>query len=204
MNSFSLKFHRRILGNSWINICQVSNWRYTLGAIGVSWSLENRGKPCRKNFSFFKFFLMFINFWERDSMNGGGSERGRHRIWSRLQALSCQHRVRCGARTHGPWDHDLSRCWMLNRLSHPGAAPTWRKNFYWEELVIDSHGKYQCLGKRTYKNCMWLVILILAGSFLCIQHYLCSKHFTYKITFNPNNHFVRILSMRKQRFREIK
>ena len=53
-----------------------------------------------------KTFLTFIYFWdrERQSMNGGGSERGRHRIWSRLQALSCQHRSWRGARIHGPWD----------------------------------------------------------------------------------------------------
>ena len=52
---------------------------------------------------------------------GKGRERGRHRIRSRLQALSCQHRARCGAQTHGPRDHDLSRSWTLNWLSHPGA-----------------------------------------------------------------------------------
>ena len=54
-------------------------------------------------------------------MKGGGSERGRHRIRNRLQALSYQHRARHGARTHGPRDHDLSRSRMLNRLSHPGT-----------------------------------------------------------------------------------
>ena len=52
---------------------------------------------------------------------GRGRERGRHRIWSRFQALSCQHRAQHGARTHGLWDHDLSQSWMLNRLSYPGA-----------------------------------------------------------------------------------
>ena len=56
-------------------------------------------------------------------MNGGGSERGTHRIWNRLQAPSCQRRARRGARTHGPWDHDLSRSRPLNWLSHPGAPP---------------------------------------------------------------------------------
>ena len=34
--------------------------------------------------------------WER------GRERGRHSIQRRLQALSCQHRARRGARTHRP------------------------------------------------------------------------------------------------------
>ena len=40
---------------------------------------------------------------------------------SRLQALSCQHRARRGARTHEPRDRDLSRSRPLNRLSHPGT-----------------------------------------------------------------------------------
>ena len=48
-------------------------------------------------------------------------ERGRHRIRSRLQVLSCQHRPPPRARTHKPQDHDLSRSRMRNRLSHPGA-----------------------------------------------------------------------------------
>ena len=48
---------------------------------------------------------MFIYFWdrERQSMSGGGAERGRHRIQSRLHAPSCQHRGQRGARTHEPW-----------------------------------------------------------------------------------------------------
>ena len=59
---------------------------------------------------------------ERQSVSkGGGREKGRHRIQSRLQALSCQHRARHGAPTHRPWDHDLSRSLRLTQLSHPGA-----------------------------------------------------------------------------------
>ena len=54
-------------------------------------------------------------------MGEGQRERGRHRIWSRLQVPSCQHRARCRARTHTLWDHDLSRSRIPNRLSHPGA-----------------------------------------------------------------------------------
>ena len=73
-------------------------------------------------------FLMCIYFWERahkrECERGRGRERGRHRIGSRLQALSCQHRARCRAHTHKPWDHDLSRSQMLNWLSHPGT-PAW-------------------------------------------------------------------------------
>ena len=70
-----------------------------------------------------KFFLMFTYFWdrERQGMNGGGSERGRHRIWNRLRALSCQHRARRGARTRKPWDHDPSWSRTLYPLSHPGV-----------------------------------------------------------------------------------
>ena len=60
---------------------------------------------------------------QRDTKHeqGRGRERGRHRIGSRLQALSCRHRAPRGARTHEPRDHDLSQSWTLNRLSHSGA-----------------------------------------------------------------------------------
>ena len=69
------------------------------------------------------FFLTFIYFWDRERQHkrGRGRERGRHRIGSRLQALSHQPRAQCGAQTHGPWDRDLSWSRRLNRLSHPGA-----------------------------------------------------------------------------------
>ena len=70
-----------------------------------------------------------VYFWDRETEHewGRGREGGRRRIWSRFQALSCQHRARCGAQTHKPWDHDLSRCRMFNRLSHPGAPPSFFK-----------------------------------------------------------------------------
>ena len=68
---------------------------------------------------------MPIYFWEREreiqSVSRGGAERGRHRIRSRLQALSCQPRAWRGARTPRPRDHDLSQSRPLNRLSHPGT-----------------------------------------------------------------------------------
>ena len=48
-------------------------------------------------------------------------QRGRHRIWSRLQDLSWQHRAWREAWTHRPQGHGLSRSRMLNQLSHPGA-----------------------------------------------------------------------------------
>ena len=58
-------------------------------------------------------------------------ERGRHRIWNRLQALNCQHRALHGARTHELWDHDLSWSRTLNQLSHPGAPSN-----FWKLLSI--------------------------------------------------------------------
>ena len=66
---------------------------------------------------------MFIYFWERgrESKQERSRDRGRHRIQSRLQVPSCQHRARRGAWTHQPWDHDLSWSQTLNWLSHPGT-----------------------------------------------------------------------------------
>ena len=65
--------------------------------------------------------LSFQRLFLRETERGQGSEREPQNP-SRLQALSCQHRARCGARTHGPRDHDPSRSWRLNRRSHPGPA----------------------------------------------------------------------------------
>ena len=53
-------------------------------------------------------------------MNGGGSERGRHRIRSRLQALSHQPRARCGAWTHGPGDRDWAEVGRLTKWATQG------------------------------------------------------------------------------------
>ena len=68
-------------------------------------------------------FIFFKRSRERESEHESGrdGERRRHRIWSRLQALSCQHRARRGAQTHEPQDHDLSWSQTLNWLSHPGC-----------------------------------------------------------------------------------
>ena len=77
--------------------------------------------------------FLFIFETERDWAWAGEGQRGRHRIWSRLHALSCQHRAWRGAWTHRLWDHDLSRSWMLNRLSHPGAP---RKSIMWQRVNI--------------------------------------------------------------------
>ena len=70
----------------------------------MTWILHRQSSTQALPFFFFKFFLTCIYFWdrERQSMNRGGSERGRHRIRNRLQAPSCQHRARRRARTHQP------------------------------------------------------------------------------------------------------
>ena len=79
---------------------------------------DSSGKKSHSLCIYYSFFFMF-SFWETARVAEG--QRGRRRIRSRLQALSCQHRARLGAQTHGPWDHDLSRSQTLNWLSHPGA-----------------------------------------------------------------------------------
>ena len=97
-----------------------------------------------RNISFFKKILMFTYyFWETKGQSAckGWAERegGRHRIRSRLQALSCQHRAGRGAWTHQPWDHDLSWSRTLNRPSHPGAPRVRNssKDFYHWSLSLE-------------------------------------------------------------------
>ena len=70
-------------------------------------------------FNFFFHVYLFLRETEHEQRRG--RERGRYRIWSRIQALSCQHRAWSGAQTHRPRDHHLSRSRTLNRLSHPGT-----------------------------------------------------------------------------------
>ena len=86
---------------------------------------------------------MFIYFWERVCVcvwAGEEAERGRHRIQSKLQALSCQHRAQPRAQTHKPENHDLSPSQTLNRLSHPGT-PTW----FLFKAASSLHQVSQCL-----------------------------------------------------------
>ena len=66
---------------------------------------------------------MFIYFWERETEHEWGRrrERRKHRIWSRLQALSCQYRAQYGAQTYELGNHDLRWSQTLNQLSHRGA-----------------------------------------------------------------------------------
>ena len=70
-----------------------------------------------------KIFYVYLFLKERKTQCewGRGREREGDTIQSRVQAPSCQHRAWLRARTHKPWDHDLSWGQMPNRLSHPGA-----------------------------------------------------------------------------------
>ena len=72
-------------------------------------------------FNFLFNVYLFLRETETECEWVRGRERGRHRTRSGLQAPSCQHRARRGARTHELRDRDLSRSRTLNRLSHPGA-----------------------------------------------------------------------------------
>ena len=72
---------------------------------------------CTQIIDFLSLFKCLFIF-ERVQM-GKVRERGSEEAWSRLCADSS--RAWCGAQTHGPRDHDLSRSWMFNRLNRPGA-----------------------------------------------------------------------------------
>ena len=78
---------------------------------------------CPKGVFFLIFLFVCLFLRERECMSRGGAERGRHRIWSRIQAQRCQHRAWHGVWTHQMWDHDLSRRQTFNRLSQPGSPP---------------------------------------------------------------------------------
>ena len=62
---------------------------------------------------------MLIDFWE--SASRGGTERGDRGSEVGSVLTGWQQRARCEAQTHEPPDHDLSRSWMFNQWSHPGA-----------------------------------------------------------------------------------
>ena len=73
---------------------------------------------------YLNLFLFFKFIFERETERacGGGAESGRDR--GSKASSSCQQRAWCRARTHEPWDHDLSQSRTLNWLSHPGVPMT--------------------------------------------------------------------------------
>ena len=120
--------HKRVFPD--VTECQRKLWPVVplcvLWSLDDLWAIErNLQNHFCSQCCYLIFFLfwkkMFIYFWERESTSEEGAERGRHRIPSRLQALSSWHRAWCGARTHELGDHDLSWSWTSNWLNHPGA-----------------------------------------------------------------------------------
>ena len=95
-----------------------SLWHVEAPLIFIVWGFFCFGLFC------FNVYL-FLRQRETEHERGRGRERGRHRIGSRLQALSRQHRAQRGARTHRLRDRDLSWSRTLNQLSHPGAPRPW-------------------------------------------------------------------------------
>ena len=81
--------------------------------------------------AYLKFYFN-VYFWdrerekEREIISEGKSEREGDRIWSRLQALSCQSSVLTAQSLTRGLNSRIVRSWpelswMLNQLSHPGA-----------------------------------------------------------------------------------
>ena len=70
---------------------------------------------------------LFLRKSKREMVQGRGRERAG--TGDLEQALHWQQQARCDARTHKPWDHDLSRSWRLTQLSHP-STPLWWATFW--------------------------------------------------------------------------
>ena len=131
-----LSFLRFYAWKVWSHVASTCTWQkatvnfssvlpVTLLVLRISWCPRKISVPrSLVNLGGFIFFNVYLFLRERE---GGrrdrrmGRERGRHRIWSNLQALSWRHRPHRGAQTHKLWDHDLSQSQALNWLSHPGT-----------------------------------------------------------------------------------
>ena len=113
-------------GASGVSCTGAVTWlRGHAGKLSSPWKAqEKKGDPHPQLLCLNVFMFIFLREGETERKQGRAAERerGRHRSRSGLQAPSCQHRARRGARTHELCDHDLSRSLTLNRLSHPGAS----------------------------------------------------------------------------------
>ena len=106
----------------WKSICKVYNMIQFLYKVNPMYVLKcfwDEEKTCGKTYLLDHVFvaiwyfpiLLFFNFfklcllWERQRQWKWGRSRER----GRMQAPHCHSWARCGARTHKPWDHDLSR-----------------------------------------------------------------------------------------------
>ena len=65
-------------------------------------------------------FLMFI-CWEKEGEVEGGTERDGDRGSEAVSMLRTECPMQDSNLETELWDHDLSRSWVLNQLSHPGA-----------------------------------------------------------------------------------
>ena len=81
---------------------------------------------------FFNIFYLFLGQSKTEHERGRGRERGRHRIGSRLQALSCQHRA-----DGGDLNPQIARSWPElksdTRPTEPLRLPKKRTLNYREE-----------------------------------------------------------------------
>ena len=100
-------------------------------AISYKWNMLPSFTTILKKF----FNVLFIFERERQCMSRGGPEREGDTESEAGPRLSCHHIAWRGARTHELWEYDLSWCWMLNQVSHPGTPtfllPTWPSKFRW-------------------------------------------------------------------------
>ena len=89
---------------------------------------------------------------------GGGVEREREtQNLKQAPAVSYQHTVQSGAQTHEPQDHDLSRNWTLNQLSHRGILNISLFN----ELLV-------CFQVLTIANKIDMNILVKVFVWICV------------------------------------
>ena len=147
------------------------------------------------------FLLIFETERDRAWAGEGQRDRGRHRMWNRLQALSCQHRAQCRVWTPELWDHDLSRSQMLNWLSHPGAWARFLKKYFtrtWRFIfegkcngkwIQETFIKDSEVGKRNQWGSVVEIGLKLSGEemggrreLMFVEHLLCAKCFACVIS----------------------
>ena len=97
------------------------------------WRELVHGRPWLSVFFFFFNVYLFLGQRETEHERGRGRERGRHRIGSRLQALSRQPRAQRGARTHGPRDRDLAEVGRLTDCAAqaPLAVCLYGRTVFW-------------------------------------------------------------------------
>ena len=129
------------------------------------------------------FFNVYLFLRQRETEHewGRSRERGRHRIGSRLQALSHQPRAWRRARTHEPWDRDLSWIQTPDQLSHPGTLRNcFKVDFSKPQSVLLMLGLTSAESSRGIVNSLLLIqarITIALFSPLMCSEKLLSKYY---------------------------